>query len=146
MEIAALMPLGAVRTMFEAIATADPADFPPPQLAGLLDDGRGGSTLLAALNAASDEQLCRARRQVQLLRTGTFESELRQTAERAPEPDAQVLLFRADWARSQRFLHRGNPSMAAYLLAVHIHSDSTPAAVPIRSPIDVDAVLRAFRK
>jgi hypothetical protein len=142
-----LVPLGPMRTMFEALANSEPADLPqPPQLAGLLDDGRGRSALLVALKSASDEQVSRARREIQLLRTGTFESELRQAAEGAPEADAQVLLFWADWARSQRLLYRGNPQLASYFLAIHIHGEATPADIPIRSPIDVDAVLRAFRK
>lgn len=128
------MPLGAFRTMLEAVATADPADLPPsPQLAGLLDDGRGGSALLAAIKSASDEQLCRARRQIQLLRTGTFESELRHAAEALPEADQQVLLLGAEWARSQRFLHRGNPLMVPVTRACR-PSHSTTHLISSASP------------
>jgi hypothetical protein len=146
-DFAAVLPMGTERTMFELLAKADPAELPrPPQIAGMIDDGRGHSTLLAALNTASDLQLSKARRRIQLLRTGRFEHELRQAAVSAPEADAQVMLFFADWARSQRLIHRGNPLMAAYLLAVDIHSDGTQAEIPIRSPINVNALLEALRR
>jgi hypothetical protein len=145
-DFAAVLPSGAARTIFELFANAEPPELPEsPQLAGLIDDGRGNSTLLAALNSASGEQLCKARRQVQLLRTGRFERELRLAALSVPDADAQVMLLFADWARLQRLIHRGNPLMAAYLLAVHIHSDCSQAEIAIRSPIDVNALLKAFR-
>ncbi|MDB5070429.1 MAG: hypothetical protein JWM87_1540 [Candidatus Eremiobacteraeota bacterium] len=99
------------------------------------------------LTLCFDKQLpVKARRRIQLLRTGRFENELRQAALSAPEADAQVMLFFAEWARSQRLIHRGNPLMAAYLLAVDIHSDGTQAELPIRSPIDVNALLKTLRR
>ena len=146
LRFADVLQPGAVRTVVEMLAQADPAELPPPpNLSGLIDDGRGNSALLSALNSASDEQLLEARRQIQLIRTGRFERALRDAALTAPAEQANMLIGLADWARIQRELHRCNPAMAAYLLSVHVTEGGDRVPVSARRPLDVSSLLRAFR-
>jgi hypothetical protein len=146
LKFAEVLPAGPGRTIIEHLAQADPAAIAqPPQLAGLLDDGRGNSTLLVALDAATDDQLRNARREIQLLRTGRFERAVRDMATSAPAEQAEVLLLFADWARMQRHLYRGNPALAAYLFCVHVQGDGAPIPVLMRSPVDANAVLKSLR-
>ena len=146
LKFAAVLPDGPIRTIFEQLAHADAVELPsPPKLAGMIDDGRGNSTLLLSLSAASDEQLLSARREIQSLRTGRFERALRHAAISAPAEQAEVLLFFADWARTQRLLHRGNPALAAYLFCVHVQANGEQIPLPIRSPVDGNAVLKMLR-
>jgi len=146
LKFAEVIPQGPFRTLMEEFARFDPSDLPkPPQLAGIIDDGRGNSTLLAALSAASDQQFINARREVQAIRTGRFESALRAAAADALPRDADVLLFFADYMRMQRELYRGNPALAAYLFALHVQADGEPVPIPAGSSVDVNALLRALR-
>jgi hypothetical protein len=133
-----------LRWVFETFRGADASDLPKfPQLDGLIDDGRGNSQLL---KAASDQQLLSARIDTQLLRTGRLERAVRAATATAPLDQREVLLFLADWARMYRFLPRGNPALAAYLLCVQVHADGLPIPIPTQSKLDVSALLKTLRE
>lgn len=144
---AQLMPDRATRAVFAGLAQAGPSALSGiDALAGLIDDGTGRSALLPALTAATDAQLLAARREVRFVRTGILEDAFRKTVGELEHADEIALLaFAADWARTQRHLHRGNPAYAAYLSCIQVKANGEPIPLPPRRTIDVNALLRRLR-
>jgi hypothetical protein len=138
------LPESEFRRLLSSIAD-EPQLVQPPQLAGLMDNGFGGSGLMCALDATSDDKLLAIRELVRDIRTGRVEQAFREAAEGRLADDANALMFAATWARLQRQLLRGNPKIAAYIFCAYLVGDGPPIPPPRRNRIDVDEFLEAWR-
>jgi hypothetical protein len=143
--VAALTDDAMIHGALSLIGSADGFDQVLPNLTGMIDDGRGGSTLLAAIRDATDNELLRARGRIRGVRTGEFERALHAAFLQLPAEARPQVEFMLRYARSQRILMTGNPLLGAYLFAIAVHGYATNERAPIPRLVDANAVLRYLR-